>query len=215
MSNRNRVLITTTAICLLPLLMSAVVYSQLPPLINIHWDIFGNPDNALPKAFAAFGLPLLLSLINLYTIFRLYSDPKRDNHSPILRLISLSVTPILSVIIMPVTLFMAMGVDIPIIFITNLLVGVVLILVGNYLPKTRQNHTIGIKLPWTLEYPDIWNKTNRLAGYLYLNAGVLILLVNFIFPQGGYVAAVLTFILIVINMGTPALYSYILYRKRI
>lgn len=47
---------------------------------------------------------------------------------------------------------------------TNVLLGIVLIVVGNYLPKCRQNYMIGIKLPWTLDNEENWDYTHRMAG---------------------------------------------------
>ena len=57
-----------------------------------------------------------------------------------------------------------MGKDIPISTVVTMIVGIVFVVSGNYLPKSRQNYTIGIKLPWTLADVDNWNKTHRLAG---------------------------------------------------
>lgn len=55
--------------------------------------------------------------------------------------------------------------------VVNILVGAVFIIVGNYLPKNKQNYSVGIKLPWTLDDEENWNKTNRLSGYLFIISG--------------------------------------------
>ena len=47
--------------------------------------------------------------------------------------------------------------------ILEILMGALLIIIGNYLPKCRQNYTIGIKIPWTLADEDNWNRTHRPA----------------------------------------------------
>lgn len=49
-----------------------------------------------------------------------------------------------------------------------------LIIIGNYMPKARQNYTIGIRLPWTLANEENWNRTHRIAGYLWLISGILV-----------------------------------------
>jgi uncharacterized membrane protein len=51
-----------------------------------------------------------------------------------------------------------------------------LIVIGNYLPKTRANFTIGVRTPWTLTSAISWQKTHRLAGVLFMAAGGLGLL---------------------------------------
>ena len=53
--------------------------------------------------------------------------------------------------------------------------GAFFILIGNYLPKTRQNHVIGIRVPWTLNDEDVWHKTHRLAGPLFMLGGIAVI----------------------------------------
>lgn len=48
----------------------------------------------------------------------------------------------------------------------------VFLVVGNYLPKTRQNYTIGIMIPWTPANEENWNRTHRFAGYLWMSGGI-------------------------------------------
>ena len=48
---------------------------------------------------------------------------------------------------------------------------------GNYLPKSRSNHTIGVRTRWTLASETSWSKTNRLGGQLLMAQGVVCLLV--------------------------------------
>ena len=73
-------LITTTLLCLLPLLFSAFLYDKLPEQVAIHFDASGNPNNYAPKAFAAFGLPLLLTGLNIFLQVVLNNDPKKTMH---------------------------------------------------------------------------------------------------------------------------------------
>ena len=47
---------------------------------------------------------------------------------------------------------------------------------GNYMPKLKVNHTVGIRLPWTLQSEDNWHKTHRLAGKLWVLGGLILLL---------------------------------------
>ena len=85
---KNKTTFITTILCLLPLVISMAVYDKLPDQIAIHFDSAGNPDSYLPKAIAAFGLPVLFMLINLYTHFRVNQDPKVSNASHALKNVS-------------------------------------------------------------------------------------------------------------------------------
>ena len=88
--------------------------------------------------------------------------------------------------------------------------GVIFLVTGNYLPKCRQNYTIGIKLPWTLDDEENWNYTHRLAGKLWMIGGVLIILLGFqtVVPP----MAVSLTIMVVMTM-IPAIASYLYYKK--
>ena len=50
-------------ICLLPMIAGAVFYNQLPDQMPIHFGINDVPDNYAPKAFALFGIPLFLAIV--------------------------------------------------------------------------------------------------------------------------------------------------------
>jgi uncharacterized membrane protein len=205
---KYKTLIITTILCLLPILLALVVYDRLPAQIAIHFDSAGNPDNYLPRALAAFGLPVLLALINLYIHFRLNTDPKITNASSVLRSLNRWALPFISVIIMPVTLFMAMDVDIPINIVATAIAGVMIVIYGNYLPKCKYNYTIGIRLPWTLHNEDNWNRTNRFAGFIWVTGGLLFIANAFL--SLWYVTALIFILLLV----APVVYSYLTYRKQ-
>ncbi len=208
------VLLLTSLVCLLPLMMSIVVYQDLPDQIAIHWDGMGNPDNFAPKALAAFGLPFLFLGINLFSKLVLFNDPKRAYTSQAMQIFAAWLPPLLSVVLIPITLLIALDNAIPITLGVPVLLGLVLIVAGNYLPKSRQNYTIGLKLPWTLNDADNWNKTHRLTGYLYILAGLILIGGAFISrgfqTTNGLTPTVFLAIVLVI---VPRFYSYWLYKR--
>lgn len=206
---KNKSTILSTIVCLLPMALSAVLYSRLPEQIAVHFNNSGAADNYLPKAVAAFGLPLLLAAVNLYSHFRVNKDPKSENASASLKSLTLWIVPIISVVLVPITLFMAIGVSLPILFIAQVLAGVVVVICGNYLPKCKRNYTIGIKLPWTLDSEDNWNKTHRFAGFIWVIGGIGILLNSFL--NASWIIMVGIIVLLVV---IPFAYSYLLYKKQ-
>ena len=210
--NNTAILVITSIVCLLPIILSIVVYNDLPERIAIHWGTSGNPDTYVPKYVAAFGLPPLLTLISIFSKVMLFNDPKRANTSKMTQLILLWIVPVISLVLVPVTLYIAMGVMIPIPVIVPLIVGIIFILCGNYLPKNRQNYTIGYKTPWTLDNPDNWNKTHRIAGILWIFGGVVLICQAFVSFENT-VWAILSLVIVVVLVIIPAVYSYILYKK--
>lgn len=208
------VMALTSVFCLLPMILSSIVYHDLPEQVVVQWNLEGNPNRFAPRAVAAFGLPIFFFVINIGSKLFLYHDPKRENISKTMKVIAEWLVPFLAITITPLILFMAMGITIPLPMIALVFVGIVLIVCGNYLPKSRQNYVVGIRLPWTLNNADNWNKTHRMAGYVYIFCGIALIIVSFIpFAKSILLTVVLLIIALLITM--PILYSYILYQKMV
>ena len=82
-------------------------------------------------------------------------------------------------------------------------------ILGNFLPKLRQNYTIGIKLPWTLASEENWNKTHRLAGYLWVVCGLIILFGT----MAGLLSKVGAVAVFMIMLLVPSVYSFVFHLK--
>ena len=91
-----------------------------------------------------------------------------------------------------------------------IMVGIVFLVVGNYLPKTKQNYTVGIRLPWTLDNEENWNKTHRLAGRLWVLGGLIILVNGFLSWAVFYVF----FGVLLVMVLVPIFYSYWISRSQ-
>ena len=206
----KKTLIITSLICLLPMLVGALVYSRLPEQVATHFDLQGNPDGWSSRAFAVFGLPGILLAVNLLIPVALRADPKHKNMSGALVNIVIWTVPVVSLLCSGLTLGRALGYDLRIEVVLPVFMGVLFILIGNYLPKTKQSYTMGIKLPWTLASEENWNRTHRLAGFLWVLGGVYFIVMSFI---GWSLAAFL--IPIAVMVLVPTVYSYLLYRKGI
>ena len=210
MKKDRRLLIVTTLVCLLPALVGAAVYSRLPETMATHWNLHGEVDGWSSRAFAVLGLPCLVAGMNLLLHFGLRADPKRENMNATLRTLSLWTPAVISLLCCGVTLAVGLGVKLRIERIMPCFVGLLFILVGNYLPKTKQSYTMGIRLPWTLNSEENWNRTHRLAGFLWVIAGLLFMVLSFI----GWSTAALVAILVLVG-AVPLVYSYLLYRRGI
>jgi uncharacterized membrane protein len=210
MKTSKKTLILTTLICLIPIVAGALLYSRLPETMATHWNMNGEADGWSSRAFAVFGLPGILLAVNLILPFALKADPKHGNMSDALVKITIWTIPLLSLLCCGLTLARGLGYTVSVEFWVPIFMGVLFIVIGNYLPKTKQSYTMGIKLPWTLDSEENWNRTHRLAGYLWVLGGVLFLAMSFI---GWSLAAFL--IILAVMVLVPMVYSYLLYRKGI
>ena len=204
-----KLLLITSVIILLPVLAGLILWNQLPEQMPTHWNASGEVDGWGSKAFSVFGTPGLLLTVQWLCALGTAADPKKDNHPEKVLHLVLWIIPALSVLLHAITYAVAMGVAVKIEVIMPVFLGLVFTIIGNYMPKCKQNYTIGIKIPWTLNSEENWNKTHRFAGWLWSACGVVIMLTGFL---GGFI---IFFGITLLMVLAPVIYSYILHKKGI
>ncbi len=199
-------------ICLLPSVFGVAMWNKLPTEIPIHWNAAGEIDNYVPKWIAVFILPLFLAAMNLVCHITSARDKRKDNYSKALTAMTYWLLPIVSLIACPICIFAAVGVNVKIQVIIPPLVGLMLVFVGNYLPKCKQNSTMGVKLPWTLSSEENWNRTHRVTGWLWLISGLCIIVLAFCAFSSTAFASIM-FTLLAVDIIIPTVYSFALHKK--
>ena len=207
MKKHWKTLLITSIVILLPIVAGLVLWNRLPEQIPTHWNAQGAIDGWSSKPFAVFGLPCILLAIHWLCALGTSADPKKANHPQKVVQLVLWIIPALSVALFAITYAVALGKEVRIEVILPVLVGLILAIVGNYMPKCKQNYTIGIKIPWTLHSEENWNKTHRFAGILWVICGIAIMLTGFFGSFWIFSGVVLLMVL------APLLYSYLLHRK--
>ncbi|MDD6811922.1 MAG: SdpI family protein [Lachnospiraceae bacterium] len=200
-------IVITSILTLCPILVGVFLWNRLPDMVATHFDAQNVPNGWSSKVFAVFGIPLILFLMQILCIAVTKFDPKNKNMSRKMISIIIWIIPIISIVANGTILLYAIGKTIDVGLIVNLVCGILFLAIGNYLPKCRQNYTVGVKTPWTLENEENWNKTNRFAGWCFLFTGVCFL-VNSLFT----LTAVLFLVIPVCGL-LPVGYSFWLYRK--
>jgi len=210
MIKKNRKLLTLTSlIILLPILAGVILWNQLPEQLPSHWNTDGQIDGWSSRGFVVFALPLLMLGLQWLCVVATSADPKKQNHPEKILHLVFWIIPLLSVVLLAITYAVALGGSVRMETVMPVLVGLVLTVAGNYLPKCKQNYTIGIKIPWTLHSEENWNRTHRFAGRLWVVCGLGIMLTGFF---GGF-WFMLPIVLVMVL--APCIYSYLLHRKGI
>lgn len=197
---------------LLPGIAALLVYNRLPEQLATHFNFNGQADGYMPKLSGV----LLLSLIGgaVPILFKVISkiDPKRDNYAKFQRAfeaIRLIATLFFSGIGL-LTILYNLGYDTMRFSFVSAGLGVLFIVMGNYMGQIRANYTLGIRTPWTLANEHVWRQTHRFAGPLWVVCGLL--LVAGAFFSGKWVP-VFQLISIAVMVIVPLVYSFLLYRK--
>ena len=209
--NKLKMLISSVII-LLPTAVGLILWHKFPDTLAVHWGIGGTVDSMGGKGYVVFFLPLILLVIHWLGMVITAFDPKNKNQTEKALNIVFWIMPCVSVFSMTVIYLTAFGIRenniFPFLFI---FMGLGMILIGNYLPKCRQNYTLGIKIKWTLQSKENWNVTHRLGGKVWLVCGVLIM-ITALLPYEFSMFIVLGIILIAV--AVPGIYSYVYYRRQ-
>lgn len=209
--NEKITTLITTLLCLLPIILTMYLYNDLPDKIPIHFDANWNADGYAPKIVGGVAFPFFLALLNLFVHFKVYNDSDVNNVARPARVLSLWLIPVLSLVVVPTTLFISLGYEVSLHRIVPTMIAVIFIIFGNYLPKSRPNGVFGIRIPWTMKSENVWKKTHHMAGYLYLAGGVLFILLSWSSYDVVILYVVLSFIMILF----PIIYAGILYHKEV
>ena len=177
--NQKKTIIFTTILCLLPIVAGLIFWDQLPEQVAIHFNSAGEPDNFAPKALAVLGMPVFLAVIHLFCLFMTDKDPKKQNISAASKMLVLWVCPFISWLGMSMTIGFALEAVRNITPVVSVCLGILFMVIGNYLPKCLPSYTVGIKLPWTLANDDNWRYTHRIGGFCFTLAGLIVLVSAF------------------------------------
>lgn len=184
-------LLLTSLVILLPMLTSALVWRK------VTW------------------FPLGLLVTHWLVLFFILRD--RDNAQQSARVIRLTfwLLPVTSLIGGAVQALVHAGFDGYALIVTvfYLAFGLMFLVLGNILPKVRQNSTIGIKVKWALENEQNWNATHRFSGRLWVVGGILCMACA-LYPESDVALGIFTVVMLVLAF-LPMVYSYRYYRRQL
>ena len=205
-------LIISSLFILLPMLVGLIFWDNIPELLATHWGFDGEADGWSGRGMAVFGLPLILLASHWLCIFVTSRDPKNKNlEGKSLNLIFWLI-PVISNYAFALIYSTAFNMDWNQHTTLFILFGIMFMVIGNYLPKTRQNYTMGIKVPWALNNEENWNATHRFGGKVWVIGGVLFLFASLL-PEELVPFVLLVLVLLLALL--PTLYSYLYYKKQL
>ena len=209
MKKYRKTLILSGIITLLPIVIGLLLWDKLPDTMTTHWGPDGNPDAWMGKLTAIVVMPAVLLPVQWLCFWITLKDPgNRGKNEKALKL-ALWIIPVLSLGCSCAMYAITLGVEFGIHLLLNVTMGLMFVVLGNYMPKCGQNSTIGIKLRWTLSNRENWNKTHALAGKTWMAGGAAILLASFLPANLSVAFCFSTMVLIVL---IPVAYSWSIYR---
>ena len=187
-------------------------YAHFPAQVVTHWDIQGQPNGYMGRAGGAFTIPSLITAIYLIFLSLPWLDPKSQRYAEFSGVYYFFKSAIVFVLLAVYIAsgYFNLGYPVQIKVIVPALVGLLLVVIGNFLGKVKRNWFIGVRTPWTLASENVWLKTNRFGGYMMVLFGIIIIITPFL-PKA---LALLMFIAgaLFASIGTMV-YSFIIYKK--
>ena len=207
--NKGKTLLSSI-LTVLPMVFGLCVWNKLPDPMPMHWGPSGEVDGYGSRALAVFGMPLFLLAMQWLCVFVTSYDPKNKDQNAKAKDLVWWIIPFVSIFVNGLMYTASLGYTVNASTWGALFMGLLFVVIGNYMPKCKQNHTIGIKIAWTLNDEENWNATHRFAGKLWVAGGLVILLCGFVPGSIGLVAMLVTTFLMVLF---PFIYSYRYYKN--
>jgi uncharacterized membrane protein len=189
---------------------SAALYPRLPDAIPSHWNVHGQVDGFSHKPLAPFILPLVMAGLLLLFHFLPSISPRGFRFERFSGVWSLFEAAVIGAMLLDHGLTLVAGLGKPVDVSRGAIAGtgLLLALIGNFLGKVTRNFFVGIRTPWTLASEEVWMRTHRFGGKLFVLAG-LVLFVTGLAGAG----VVLGFAAVIAAAIGSVVYSYVVYRK--
>ena len=206
----NIISIVSILLCIIPIIITVIFYNKLPDQIPSHFNFKGEADAYGSKFSTLILMPLILSGANLLAIIITKNDPKLKNQSRILRELMKFIIPTIIIIINSISILTSLNIaSINITSVICIFISILFVIIGNYLPKCKQNYTLGIKTSMDSDNEN-WTKTHRVGGFLYVLIGIITLILSLCLPD---IAIFFILISVIISSITLSIYSFVLYKK--
>jgi immunity protein, SdpI family len=199
-------------IAALAIAISIWSYPGLPPTVATHWNLRGTPDGFSSRLVAAAIGPLVIVGITLLFNVLPRFDPRRENYAKFLSTYWLFANAVIAfmLIIHAVVIATGLGYSVRIDRLMPLFIGLLFVVIGNYLTRVEPNWFVGIRTPWTLSSDTVWRKTHRTGGGLMVLGGLMIATAAFL-PHSALLPVLIG--ALVVAAVIPVVLSYILWKR--
>ena len=196
---------------ILPLIMVAAVWTRLPEQGPLNWGFDGTISYG--GRAILWGLAVINPLIVLLMTFAPRMDPREENYQKFkgpYSALCLAVVLLMDAVMLITLAESLRPGTVNVYVMVQLMVAVLMMVIGNMMPKFRQTWFCGIKNAWTLSSERVWTRTHRLGGRLYFAAGAAMVVGAFFPPRVGFVLMVTVTVAVTL---VATVMSYVWFRQ--
>lgn len=201
---KKRINVITTLLCLSPIILGVIFYSKLPDSMATHFNMRNEPNGYMPKNIALFGLPVVMAVIQFVVCFMMDQDYRKKNVPKKMENLCKFLVPICCMMAQSVTVMYGLNESVNVSSVVIVGLGMIFLCIGNLLPKCKYNYVVGIKIPTTFGSEENWNKTHRVAGFVWVIGSLGMIIAGIV--KCYIVASVIVVVIIII----PVMYSLLL-----
>lgn len=200
-------------IVILPFILIAIFWDTIPARIPLHWNIRGEVNRWGDK-MSVFELPVINAGISILLYYLPRIDPRKQNYELFpraYRMVRLALATFFFGLFV-LTISPALSLEVNINSFIFIAIPLLFLVVGNFLRSFRQNFFAGIRTPWTLNNPDVWDRTHKLASWIWTGGSLAVILVRIIVGDSAYFVYVFVGYLACIIV-IPTVMSYVYHRQ--
>lgn len=177
---KKDIMLYSVSVSLIVLILGVILVSNLPIDIAIHWDINGTPNKWMNRYMFVVGFPVFMLLISVFLTTIIFSSAKEKSISKLATIICW-VLPITISILYFSMLYMNLFNNLDIRILTCMLLGIMLILIGNYLLKIPMSQSVNFSSKFT-QNDRTYRKTKLVLSLTFVSIGFSLLLSLFLYP---------------------------------
>lgn len=207
---RNQTLLVGVILFLVCTGLSAWAYAQSAAVIPTHWDATGHPNGYMSRFWGLAIYPLMLAATCALTVIIPALSPKGfrlDQSIKPFHMLFVACMVFEFAIAVP-AIRSAVGAPMPSIAFALVAIGLLFVVGGNIMSKFRKNFFVGIRTPWTLASDEVWLRTHRFGGWVFVIGGVLLATYGLVGVEPSVI-----FTIVALMVLLPVAYSYITYRQ--
>ena len=224
-----KIKLVNIVILLVTLVGTLICLSYMPDVVPVHFDIYGVADRwgskyenlLMPGCMAAMiALWFVVDAGFRKTVSRSTDEKEVAEARANIKVLNITFTAVsvMFAFLNFAILYMCfsqidgfVGKDIDIMKIVTILLGASFVILGNIIPKARNNATVGFRLPWTRFNDVTWQKCNRVAGIAMVISGALSVIAGLVFD--GMLAIMAMLFITFLTITAITIYAYEVYRK--
>lgn len=215
-----------------PVIVTSIVLQFLPDVIPMHYDTKGNIDRWGSKS-ESFVLPIIILVVTLFWHLLIYFFEKKaknadtekaqmEARSNVKVLYIVGIVQALMFGIMQYFSLYSAYIQVStesnktsgdMAKVSCILCGLMIVVLGNYMTKTKINSAVGLRTVWSMHNDNTWRKSNRFAAITFIIAGLLTIITT-VFASG-MLSTVGLLVYIIIAAIASVIYSKIVYDQEV